>query len=246
MGKLTGVIQFNGKVGEVVGAKDSQGKAYIRKYIGDPKNPQTIGQVIARTQFLTNTALASVCKEGALGLLPRAKSSKLSLTNVLQQVNKEAIETQATKSGASSTVDYTKIKFSQGTVDPILFRTPAIAQDNPLKIESLFNDDFAAPNRNAFMVVYCPQLNLTKIGLPCPSEGGKVDITLPQSWADKEVHVYCYVQQLAEGDDSVTYTSYWNDAHLGNNAVPAYASIRAMSSRASYSYTSYMGTVTLG
>lgn len=245
MAKLTGVIQFNGKVGEVVGAKDSQGKAYIRKYIGDPKNPNTVGQVKARTKFLTTTALASVCKEGALGLLPRAKSSKLSLTNVLQQINKTAVSTELLGPGAISKVDYTRIQFSQGTVDPILFRTPAIAQDNPLKIESLFNDDFASKKRNAFMVVYCPDLNLTKISDPCPTENGKVEITLPQSWSGHTVHVYCYAQQLAEGDDAVAYYSFWNDVREGHDAVPARASIKAMSEKATYSPTSYKGTVTL-
>ena len=246
MGKLTGVIRFNGKVGEVVAAKDSQGKEYIRKYIDNPKNPNTLPQVKARTQFLTNTALASVCKDGAIGLTPRAKQTKLSLTNVLQQVNKKAINTTVAEGGASSTIDYTKIQFSQGAADGIYFRRPASAQDNPLVIESQFNDDLASANRNAFLVVHCPILNRTIIGDPCPTTSGKATVTVPQTWAGNEVHIYGYVQEFETEGQAVEYSSYWSDARASGNSVLAHATIRSLSEKAKYGPTQYCGSMEVG
>lgn len=246
MAKLTGVIRFNGKVGEVVAAKDSQGKEYIRKYVDDPKNPNTLPQIKARTQFLTNTALASVCKEGAIGLAPRAKQTKLSLTNVLQQVNKNAITTTATESGASSTIDYTKIKFSQGSVEAVAIRQPATSETNPLVIECAFNDDLAAANRNVFLVAYNPNLNKVVISDPNPSTGNKASIAVPQSWAGMEVHIYSYTQEFETEGQAVDYISYWSSARASGNAVLAYATIRTMSEAAKYSPTLYRGTIEVG
>lgn len=247
MAKLTGVIQFNGKVGEVVAAKDSQGKAYLRKYVDNPKNPNTLPQIKARTQFLTNTALASVCKDGAIGLTPRAKQTKLSLTNVLQQINKKAIDTTVAEGGASSTVDYTKIQFSQGPADTVYFRRPASAQDNPLVIESLFNDDRANANRNAFLVVHCPSLARTIIGDPCPTTSGKATVTVPQTWNGMEVHIYGYVQEFETEGQAVEYNSYWSEARASSgNAVLAHATIRSLSEQAKYGPTQYCGSMEIG
>lgn len=243
MAKLTGVIQFNGKIGEVVGAKDSQGKAYIRKYVDNPKNPNTPAQVKVRTKFLTSTATASVFKNTLVGLLPMAKTKKLSTTNAFQVINKGAIEIEETTPGFfESTVNFAKLKLSKGSVEPAVFRRPASKQDNPLTIESQTQDALASNRRFYFMAAYCPFLQASRISDPVVSTEGKAYITVPQTWNGMEVHLYAYVQEFNSTEEAVQYLSYWN----GLTGIQAVAQLRAAGEKANYSDTQYLGSVEVG
>lgn len=243
MAELTGVIQFNGKVGEVVAAKDSQGKMTVRKYNGSPKNPNTPAQVKVRTKFLTSTATASVFKNTLVGLLRTAKTKKLSTTNTFQILNKGAIEVTETNPGEfSSQVDYSKIKLSSGSVEPAIFRRPQSQEGNPLTIESATDDSLANNRRFYYMAAYCPTHETSRISDPVVSTEGKAYITVPQSWNGLEVHLYAYVQEFSSTEEAVEYASYWNT----NGGIMAHAWLRAAGEKANYSDTQYLGSMEVG
>lgn len=243
MAELTGVIQFNGKVGEVIAAKDSQGKMTVRKYNGSPKNPNTPSQVKVRTKFLASTATASVFKNTLVGLLPTAKNKKLSTTNTFQVINQGAIEVNETTPGNfESTVDYTKLKLSKGSVESPIFRRPQSQEGSPLTIESLTEDSLANNRRFYFMAAYCPTLEATRISDPVVSTDGKASITVPQAWNGLEVHLYAYVQEFNSTEEAVQYLSYWN----GMTGLQAKATLRAAGEKASYSETHYLGSMEVG
>lgn len=243
MAELTGVIQFNGKVGEIVAAKDSQGKMTVRKYNGSPKNPNTAEQVKVRTKFLASTATASVFKNTLVGLLPTAKTKKLSTPNTFQVINKDAIEVVETTPGNfESTVDYTKLKLSKGSVEPAVFRRPASQEGSPLTIESLADDALASNRRFYFMAAYCPSLQVSRISDPVVSTEGKAYITVPQTWNGLEVHLYAYVQEFSSTEEAVRYLSYWN----GLSGIQAHAMLRAAGEKANYSETRYLGSMEVG
>lgn len=54
MAKQKSVLQFRGKLGQVVGMKNGFGgsEAFARSYVADPKNPQTAGQTAQRIRLL--------------------------------------------------------------------------------------------------------------------------------------------------------------------------------------------------
>lgn len=243
MAELTGVIQFNGKVGEIVAGKDSQGKMVVRKYNSSPKNPNTPAQVKVRTKFLASTATASVFKNTLVGLLPTAKTKKLSTTNTFQIINQGAIEVNETTPGNfESTVNYNKLKLSKGSAEPAIFRRPASMEGNPLTIESLVDDSLASERRFYFMAAYCPTHEATRISDPVVSTQGKASITVPQSWNGLEVHLYAYVQEFDSTEEAVQYLSYWN----GMTGLQAKATLRAAGEKANYSDTQYLGSMEVG
>lgn len=60
MGKIKGVIQFTGKLGQVVGYKGRNSKRYIRERVAEVNNPRSMGQNIQR--MILTTAAVGVSK----------------------------------------------------------------------------------------------------------------------------------------------------------------------------------------
>ena len=51
MGKIQGIFQFTGKIGQVVGMKGDNGERYAREYVKEIANPDTEEQQVTRTKL---------------------------------------------------------------------------------------------------------------------------------------------------------------------------------------------------
>lgn len=65
MGKLLGMLQYSGKVGETVGMKGADGKNYVR-VMASPRNPNTTAQITQRVKMALAGLMSQITPKSAL------------------------------------------------------------------------------------------------------------------------------------------------------------------------------------
>lgn len=250
MGKQTGIITFKGKVGNVVGARDSKGDLTIKAYQPEVKQSNTEGQIIARVKFLTLTALASATKNVQLGLAAYAASNKLTIRNAFTKLNANAVAVYPPDPTANpprkdyeGKVDYHWVKFSQGTVNNVVFRTPDLSTPQEISCDFSDPEHDQSGNRLVYLAAVCPELEEAYISAPVEARMGSVTIeNTPASWNSMMVHVYGFTQEFTSEASKLAYLSYWN----GQASIEAKASLDKMAREARFSNTYYCGSGEVG
>lgn len=249
MGKQTGIITFKGKVGNVVGARDSKGNLTIKAYQPEVKQANTEGQIIARVRFLTLTGLAKLTRDVQIGLSAYADANKLTLTNAFSKLNKLAVECYPPNLNANpprkdyeGKIDWHWVKFAHGDVPNVLFRTPDYT--TPGEITAEFTDseldkmtDPSNTTRRAFLVAVCPDLNTALISDPVPTTASPITLSIPQTWSDMMVHTYGFTMDFNTQSEALAYDSYWSRGPL---SLEAKASLAQMMKNARYSMSQYL------
>ena len=240
MGKFTSIIQFKGKVGELVGARDSKGEMTVRKHQPEIKNPQTDAQMLHRTRFLAINAYASLAGEAAFaGLTPRARTSKITTRNAfvkLNLANSNTVTAEKNPDGSfKAEINPRGVKFAEGTLATPLVGRPTLQEieGTPIAIEL----PITAGQGNAFRTRF--------VGVAINSESHKCIVDIRGAEEEKFVfaltdansdfgtyYLYVYTMQLDSEGDEYTFNSWLT---TGNTALVANASIRTVWGSALYS-----------
>ena len=252
MGKLVGIVQFKGKVGEVVGSKGAK-SMILRAYQPDVKQANTVPQVKARVKFLTLTALSKVTKKLQFGLASYAADKNLTKSNAFSKLNANTVtvnDPTQQNPNYEGEIDWSKVRFSLGDVPGVMFRRPDLT--TPGEISSDISDpelvglDQAARNattRRAFLAAIVPATSECAVSYPTSTATGSVTIAVPSHWNGMTVEIYGWVMDFNTAEEAIAYDSYWTS---GAYSLEAKATIARMQAAARYSTTQYLGNGELG
>ena len=211
---------FIGKLGNVVGF-NWKGRN-VQRALTQTSNPNTKGQVLARTRFALITRTGGELYEAIYEGFRREASNLRTTQNGL--FVKENFDCVVGDEVAELVVDYTKLQLSSGKLRGVDFGTASIS-GNTLSVSiadsNLYGRRVSASDR-IYLVAYCPELGDAR----CQSAGtrsGEVNLTLnlPAKWGNKKVYAYGFVVGAAaynEGLASKTeYLGSFGEGGTGSN-----------------------------
>lgn len=247
MAKQVGIIQFNGALGETIGAPSIKGYQVIKKRPVAVHNPNTIKQRTQRTFFAAATATSSGTPLAALaGMRPFAKTKKCSVRNAFSKIllDDKVFNVNMVVPGESiTTVQYPHVTFSKGA-EPI----PAFGVldfDTPQQVAATVTLPQGINTKacNIIAVVFCPDAQEYAVQtFPCNVD--RNDITsiiidnIPSRWNGMKVHAWAYLQNLIDENNVKAYY----DAKMYEATVD----VQILETQAKYSNTIYLGTGNIG
>lgn len=211
--KLVGPIQFQGKLGTIVGRATRKGNISVGMAPTKYTNPNTPKQVAARTRFLAVTSFTNAVTQRAFaGLARYAQSGKMSIRNAAFKVNMEAQkgnwQTPVIEGSAHLAVmNPNYLKFSRGIYDTAA--TWVDPDENPGKVKVSFNlsDDVRAEIVDGSkcihrVIVYIRDIDTFLYAQAQPTATGSIDIeiNIPNDYLGLKAYVYAYTQYW--GDDT--------------------------------------------
>lgn len=253
MAKQVGIIQFNGALGETIGAPSMKGYQVIKKRPVAVTNPNTLKQRKQRTKFAAATATAAAVPVRALaGLRPFSKAVKCSIRNAFSKelLDRKVFDFTGTQTeDLSTTATYAKAVFSRGSVQLPAFG--AAQYDTPGVIEVAvrsFPEGMNTALCNIIAVVYVEGNPVGGINpayivksFPCKVNGAnitQIEIPVEDMYNGLNAHVWLYVQSMEnESDMAALYeATQWN----------AQSDLSILESKAQYSNTYYGGRGLIG
>lgn len=240
MGKFTSIIQFKGKVGELVGSRDSKGEMTVRKHQPEVKNPQTDAQMLQRTRFLAINAYATLAGEAAFaGLTPRARKNKMTTRNAFVKLNlaDSAVVTATKQQDGSFKAEISPrgIKFAEGILATPLVGRPVLQEieGTPIAIELPITAGQGNAFRTRFVgVAINPDSHKCIVDIRGAGEEKFVFALTDANHDTGKYWLYVYTMQLDSEGDEYTFNSWLN---TGYSALEANASIRTVWGSAQYS-----------
>lgn len=243
MAKQTSVFQFEGRLGEVTGYRDMRGNQLVRKIV-KASNPQTAPQIAQRTRFLTATGAAAGLKNAIAGLVPAAKSKRLTPRNTLVQMlltNPDVIKATTREisghDGKSSLVTEASIdpKFVQ--LSRGMLEMPSVtASVEGYTIKLNIGENESCDNLH---LVYFDRYTSRAVAVLLPIEKGSptiLTLDIPDTFRGNKAAVYIYGQAIGDNLSRALYQSIWN-----GNTLQAKATRRTIEASAEYSETTYLG-----
>lgn len=243
--KQIGPIQFQGKLGTIVGRTTRKGYMSLGMKATKVTNPQTRKQVVQRVKF----ACAQEYSNGIpidcfAGLRPYARSIKASVRNAASKLcfdkNLMQIPTGASRE-VTTQINTSDFFFSEGSEPGTFFGE--VTADTPASIQA----DFQVNSYKAGVAHIIAYQQDVHTFIHVTQAFGKGDngsyadimksIPVPTTWNGMKVDVFAYVQYLPE-DVSVDYYSTFAAAHSDERA--------AIESRSTYSPTHYIGNANVG
>lgn len=247
MAKQVGIIQFNGALGETIGAPAMKGYQVIKKRPVAVHNPNTLKQRTQRGLFSAATATSAGTPLDAIaGLRPMAKAKKCSIRNAFTKtlLSDEVFNINMIVPGKSTTtVEYPNVKFSKGAEPIPNFRTPQFDTPQQIDVPLTLPSGIDTKCCNIVAIVYCPDAQQYSVQvIPCNSNN--TDITalsiteIPANWNGMKVHVWAYLQNFLDENNIKAYY----DARMYGASID----VHMLESQASYSNTYYIGTGNIG
>lgn len=242
--KQIGPIQFQGKLGTIVGRKTRKGYMSLGMKATKVTNPQTQKQVIQRVKFLCAQEYANgIPIDCFAGLRPYARSLRASVRNAASKLcfSKKIM----TITGAGSLEVSTKINpqdffFSEGS-EPVV-QYGEINTDTPKKAIVDVGVDVHKSGILHLIAYQKDEHTFIHVTEPfdkdvaSPFADMTVEIPAPSSWLGMQVNIYAYVQYLPE-DVTIDYYSSFAAANSDER--------EAIESRSTYSPTKHIGTGTI-
>ncbi len=256
--KQIGPIQFQGKLGTIVGRSTRKGYMSLGIKAVSVANPQTPKQVIQRVLFAGAQRFASTTPIAAFaGFTRKAKNMRCSIRNVVTSIygkNTEYASVTGMPTGneyfvvtgdggvgttAISTVVYDKLVFSDGNVGYNSSRPASFDEPNTIKLQLEDQKGYVGTdNYMHHIVVLCPDTNEIIHKTFTKEEEATASITVPADWNGLKVHIWGYTQYPDENNTNVDYSQY---GAMNSQAVRS--NIDALSL---FSRTRYMGSGNIG
>ena len=201
---------FIGKVGTVVGYKWN-GKACIRAYTKEVKNPRTALQVAHREMFKQEVQLAAKMHWAvSLTLRDLAREAGMTAYNLFVKANQRAFGF----ADGSLQVDYSSLHLSFGDVPPVENPEASRSEANVLSVS--FRRGRGAGTDYVYLYAYAPDLGEGYLSAPVYRHEKRLSLALPDHFGGHAVHLYLLVQHaggnwgnsqyigaLAEGETTV-------------------------------------------
>ena len=255
MSKQVGPIQFQGKLGTIVGRATRKGTMSLGMAPTKYTNPNTPKQVTARARFLAVTTFTkSVPREAFAGLVRAARGGKMSLNNYAFKFNMATqkkmnswntdptIDVMGSKEAQSMARAY--LQFSEGIYPSEADTSVDVTKPGTVKVGFKRNASIpAAPGTKKVqhVVLYCAEAETFIHGsavVAASAETSDVIVAVPAAWTGLRVYVYAYTQFVEDGSVDVDYNVYSN--------IAAIASWMETNAQMSSSKTSYLGTAEIG
>lgn len=250
MAKQVGIIQFNGALGETIGAPSVKGYQVIKKRPVAVHNPNTIKQRTQRTVFAAAGATSSAIPVAALaGLRPTAKSKKCSIRNAFTNtlLADGVFTTRASQQGEITTqTEWLNVKYSRGTLAIPSFGTPQFDTPDAIDLSVTIPEGVNPRLSNIIIVVVCSEASPAEYvvkTIPCWDSANNraittIQVECPSHWNGMQVQVYGYLQAWNDQSDV--------DAYYHAQAWSAASDIRILESNAQYSNTKHIGVGRMG
>lgn len=241
--KQIGPIQFQGKLGTIVGRTTRKGYMSLGIKAAKVTNPQTPKQVVQRVKFGAAQNLANgIPMECLAGFTHYAKNHKMSIRNAVVRAHTSGINGTAsygndprtaftiTGDGGMGTtkavLDPTKLTFSVGVNQ---FMTPAqedLVWDLPSKVRLTIPDQtFVVGDKDyiTHVIAYIPAMELF-IHTTAPKSQSVVIIDFPDAALGNKTYIYAYLEYNEFEDTSVDYTQYPTASQADRTAMDAASS----------------------
>lgn len=253
--KQIGPIQFQGKLGTIVGRTTRKGYMSLGIKAAKVNNPQTPKQVVQRVKFGAAQNLAnSIPAEILVGFTRYAKTNRMSLRNAVtraytkgissainNEINPKEAFTLAGDGGmgtTTATLDPEKMAFSTG-VNQYYAGNASATGDVPGQIKvQLASQETILGNKDYMhhIIVFVPSAN-QYFHTTAQKSQENVIINMPTSLTGERAYVYAYAQYNEFGDTSVDYTQY---------PTASQAERAAIDSASSFTKTYGYGPVNIG
>lgn len=249
MAKQVSVVQFNGRVGELVGAKTLKGNNSLRIHRATIANPNTLAQRKQRTAFLAaNQTAASLPSQVLEAFMPYAKSQGMSARNAFVRLNLRNGAFAATRAGSDGELVSTPLSQSPEKVlltagHSTIASFNALSFENPSQVDTSFDiaGDYTPSNVIAHMLVYNEELQQYAYASTTASAatGNRLSARVPSAWNGMRVFVFIWAQNTAPTG---------LDANTIYQGRPFYAQsdLRSIASKSEYSKSIYAGSGTVG
>lgn len=256
MAKQVGIIQFNGALGETIGAPSMKGYQVIKKRPVAVTNPNTLKQRKQRTKFSAAVATASGVPVRALaGLRPYSKAVKCSIRNAFSKelLDREVFDFLPADLNSSPNLathaNYNRAVFSRGPVQLPVFGSAMFDIPETITVDvRSFPEAMDTRLCNIIAVVYIEgheadgseSAYIVK-SYPCRVNGSDISniaIPIPSLYNGMKANVWLYVQSMENEADmnSLYEATQWN----------ATSDLNILESKAQYSNTYYAGRGDLG
>jgi len=253
--KQIGPIQFQGKLGTIVGRTTRKGYMSLGIKATSVTNPQTPKQVIQRVKFGAAQNLAnSIPNEILVGFTRYAKTNRMSIRNVVTRAYTKgissAINSDANPQNAftitgdggmgttRATLDPLKMAFSAG-INQYYAGNKSVTGDIPGQIRVELDSQATILGNKDYLhhiVVFVPSAN-QYFHTTAQKDQETVTLTMPTSLTGEKAYVYAFAEYNETGDTSVDYTQY---------PTASEAERKAIDSASSFTKTYLYGQVNIG
>lgn len=241
--KQIGPIQFQGKLGTIVGRSTRKGYMSLGIKATKVTNPQSPKQVVQRVKFGAAQNLANgIPMECLAGFTRYAKNHKMSIRNAVVRAHTSGINgtesydmdpkeafTITGDGGMGTTkavLDPTKMVFSVGINQFMMPRMEDVVWDVPNKVSMTIPDQtFVMGDKDylTHVIAYIPAMELF-IHTTAPKSQNVVTITFPVAALGNKTYLYAYLEYNEFGDTSVDYTQYPTASQADRTAMDAASS----------------------
>jgi len=202
---------YRGTVGPVIGYQ-WRGRWCLRARPQRVHNPRTEAQQEHRMLFRDMVQLAGRMRNALRhGMRAAALGERMTEENLFVRMNRECFSPQG--------VDYGRLQVSTGPVAPVEFTGAEVDGDNVLHCIFEKNPLHLAANGDdqVYVYAYCPQLGRGVLSAPVYRRSKRLSMSLPDEFADREVHFYGFVEDYAQRASETCYISSSDDSdYLGN------------------------------
>lgn len=256
MSKLIGPIQFQGKLGTIVGRATRKGNISVGMAPTKYTNPNTPKQVTARARFLAVSAFTkAVPREAFAGYVRASRSGKMSLNNYAFKANMAYQKQMNAWNTDPSTSDFpaneeaqsmarSYLQFSEGIYPSEASSTVDVTKPGTVKVDFKRNTSIPAADgtkKVQHVILYCAEADTfihNSEVVEASAETSSVNVAVPAAWSGLRVYAYAYTQFVEDGSVDVDYRVYSN--------ICGVASWMDTNSKMSSTKTAYLGTAEIG
>lgn len=210
MAKQESIVQFTGKVGELVGQKTIKGDLMLRKRSTSVKVSESEASIIARLKFGTLNATAASLSNVLVGLSKYASANRITLRNAFMKKNYDEIVrvTPPTFDQVDYEVNlgYENAILAQGTATNPTFGR--INTETPQTVRVTFNtsgfEGMIDDNDAVYLIAYSVKMDKAFIG-SVKASSGEATLNLPGALSGEEVHVWAFTQHFNNINAAMRY-----------------------------------------
>ena len=194
---------YRGTVGTVIGY-EWRGKWCLRSRPLRVRNPRTAKQQNNRLLFKQMVDLASHMKMALRkGLRGVSLGMHITECNLFVKRNKECFSLDAE---GQLVVDWERLIVSEGELVAPVFQAASLQTGSVVvPFAPCAEGERASGDDEVYLYAYCPEMEQGVLSAPAYRRMGSVQLTLPERWQGKEVHLYGFAVDYEGNASDTTY-----------------------------------------